>query len=440
MIQHRDLLGKALTIWLVMAGAAVAADPQIAKDVAKRTGRSPTIVVASSNDPLDFSALYSGELNIWFSTSTNGTERQRAIVDAFHRDFPTFHINDRAIPKGSFTPAWQDESDDAKPDVAFIDNITELRPLLKKNAVWENWGSDRFESNGWWVIFRRSPHLESARSFVRWLAASPRWRPMAIQNDGLAVQDMKTIELNALTAVAALRAGKRYAAELLFDPDGARANEDRTYPGLKVTSAKPLQTFGNSHLAFTLIEVSGSSQEFYGLRYMSFIFRNHGDGWRILQLDRNTTIARADALFHAFDERMTSDAALPSLPAPVLAEPANNAKLALPVSRAPQLAWTMVTGAKASFLIEMQMNVEHSQAPPPIDPRDLTDSYLSFSAVPGDQPSYRIEAPFRVNAQPYRLRIWALDPSGQTSLSEWHAMYFVNTPPTGPVVGPAIAQ
>ena len=26
--------------------------------------------------------------------------------------------------------------------------------------VWQNWGLDRFQLNGWWVISKRSVHLE----------------------------------------------------------------------------------------------------------------------------------------------------------------------------------------------------------------------------------------------------------------------------------------
>lgn len=248
---------------------------------------------------------------------------------------------------------------------------------------------------------------------------------MTVRNDRLSAADSKTIESQVSAAVTALRSGDRGAFEILLDPDGARASTDRSFAGLDVISVRPLQIFGNSNLAFATVEVAGSSDRVYGLRHLSFIFRKRADDWRILQLDRDAILANAEALFHGFDEHMTGDVWQPPPPAPVLAEPADNAQLPLPVSRYPELAWT---GTAASFLIEMQMNVEHVNAPPPIDPNDLTDSFLRFSGVPADQRSYRITAPFGVNAQPYRVRIWALDPSGQTSFSGWHAIYF-NLPP-----------
>jgi hypothetical protein len=68
------------------------------------------------------------------------------------------------------------------------------------------------------------------------------------------------------------------------------AYDDPTYEGLEITSAKPPQTFGHSHLAFT-IEIAGSSDRIYGTRHNVFIFRKRGAEWLILRLDRNAILA-----------------------------------------------------------------------------------------------------------------------------------------------------
>ncbi len=169
---------------------------------------------------------------------------------------------------------------------------------------------------------------------------------------------------------------------------------------------------------------------------MSFIARNSRQGWRILQLDRNTKIDTAEALFRDFDSHITGGLSNSPLGRPLLTEPTDNALLPLPVSRHPTLAWTFRGGSPVAFLVELQMNVMHTDAPPPIDPRDLTDSFLQFVPVSPGQMSYQISAPFGVNAQPYRARIWALDAAGNVALSDWHAMYFSFTQPSGATMGP----
>jgi hypothetical protein len=400
--------------------------------VAPRQPAAASRNVAVSNAfPVDFSPLLAGKLTIWFSRSSGAGGGQPGTLRELQQDFPNTQINGRNIEPSTLVAEWQGASADTMPDVAFIDNFAQLNALLSQEAVWRMWASgNRFGLNGWWVISKRTPHVEAARALLRWLAVSPRWRPIPVRNDRLSSTDITMIESNALAAAAALkpalRSGERGPVEDLLDPNAARAMDDLTYEGLQVISAKPLKTFGNSRLAFTIVAVEGSSDRFYGLRHMAFIFRKSGDEWRILYLNRDTTLRQAESLFRGFDFYIRADGPLPPVPAPVLTEPADNANLPVPESRHPELAWTMAASTVASFLIETQMNVGHMRAPPPIDTRDLTDSFLSFSNPAADQQSYRISAPFGVNAQPYRVRIWAMDPSGQLSFSAWHAMYFLD--------------
>jgi hypothetical protein len=419
------MLGSGLATQMINAWMGVPTQPAVAL----------TGVNAPTTGALDYSPLNAGKLTVWFGGSQDISARQQAILSDLRRDFPNLHIDDRTVSPSSFVADWLAASGDAMPDVAFVDNVAMLRPLSDKDAVWQDWGfQNRYQLNGWWVIAKRSPHVEAARAFLRWLPASPQWRPMRVQHDRLPAADVKTIESIASAAFSALRSGDRRAFELLLDPDAARARDDPTYSGVDVISAKPLQTFGNAHLAFSILQVVANSDRFYGVRDMLFIFRKRGDDWRILHLERDTNLD--GGLLHWFDGFVTGDGSLP--PVPVLVEPADNAQISLAVARYPQLSWNVASGTATSFLIEWQMNVEDPQAPPPLDVRDLAESSLVFSRLfsvsklSPDQLNYRVRAPFRVNAQPYRIRIWALDPSGQTSFSEWHAVYFTDAPPAGP--------
>jgi hypothetical protein len=342
------------------AGAAAKAQQ---KEWARPPSASPPAVSQNASDPLDFSALYRGKINVWFSTQSqsNGVP---AIIAAFHHDFPLFAINDRTVPPAGFVEGWRTESGEALPDVAFIDDYRKLRPLLDDNSIWKNWGHDRFGLNGWWVIAKRSGRLDAARAFVRWLAAPPTWHPLSVKNSNLTVQDAKTIEARALAAVEALRSGDRAGLEELLDPEAGRAGDDPTYLGLNITSAKPLQTFGNSRIAFTLVEVAGSSTAMYGVRHMSFVFREKEASWRILQMERDVILRSAQDLFSEFDKRITSDSSEIPPGKPVLTDPPDNAVLPLPPSRHPTLTWTIESAAPAFFMVETQMNDLHTDAPP----------------------------------------------------------------------------
>jgi TPR repeat protein len=428
-------IASVTVVRLVFAGILAAASVSFPGTEGK-TAAQP-LVTSATADPLDFSALSAGKLNVWFAAAPYTSDRIQSVVDAFHQDFPQFMLEERTVSPASFVADWNAESGEAMPDIAFIDNYAQLRPLSQQNAVWQNWGHDRFRLNGWWVISKRTAHIEAARAFIRWLAVSPHWRAQPVRNAGLPVHETKAIEAKAIAAAMSMRSADRSSLETLFDADAARAYDDLSYEGLEIISVKPVETFGNSRLAFSIVEMAGASDRIYGMRYMSFIFRKRGDEWFILKLDRNAILANAESLFRRFDQLISDDSAQTSPPKPELTEPAENGELPLPPSRKPTLAWAVSASPPLSFLIEMQMNGVHPTAPPPLNPRDLSDSYLTVSPVQSGQQSYRIEAPFGVNTQPYRVRVWAMNSAGMTTLSDWREMYFKATqsgaPPTGPI-------
>ena len=63
-------------------------------------------------DPLDFSPLYAGRLNVWFATSPNNSDKKQSVVDTFHQDFPHFQLDDRSVLQPSFVADWTAESGD----------------------------------------------------------------------------------------------------------------------------------------------------------------------------------------------------------------------------------------------------------------------------------------------------------------------------------------
>lgn len=426
-----------LPAWLAASMGFVCAG-QVCLAVDLAAGHGPSAVAAAQvesapRDPkpgatdLKPAPAKAASLNVWLSSAMDTQSAQESIVVGAHVDFPAWRVQLRSVTPAAFINEWTTSSGEAAPDLAFIDNIGQLRPLLKGDAVLQDWGHDRFGLNGWWVIFRNRPHQEAARALLRWLALSPHWRPMPVRSDRLKPAEVKKINSITSQYVLALPTGKRSALDGLSDPELARGMEDGTLAGLALQSVEPLQTFGNGRLAFSVVKVVGGGERFYGVRFMAFILRNRGGAWRILWGNQDTTLDDAEQLFHDFDSRITADDAGANLPAPVLTEPVADAQLPLPASRHPELAWEIPAGAAASFFIEMQMGNPRAKGSGS-ETEYFTNSYLHYGKLAPDQAHYRIEAPFGVNAQPYRVRIWALNPAGQTALSDWHAMTFTNHP------------
>lgn len=84
---------------------------------------------------LDFSPLRSGELVVWRSARPD--YYSTAIGSAYARDFPAAKLIERDIPREQFVAvAQKPPANDPPPDLAFIDNYQELKPILDAKSVW----------------------------------------------------------------------------------------------------------------------------------------------------------------------------------------------------------------------------------------------------------------------------------------------------------------
>jgi hypothetical protein len=194
-----------------------------------------------------------------------------------------------------------------------------------------------------------------------------------------------------------------------------------------VSDVQPILTFGNSRIAFVLLAVLASSDNFYGMRHMIFILRHEGAGWRILQMNLNAQIPNQagvqgiDAnppLLRTFDSRIVSDLAEPPPPAAVLIDPPDHAVLPRFPER-PDITWRSEASADASFIVE-------SQFANPRDEANWSESYLTFAEISRAAQPYKEQAPFGVGAQPHRWRIWTLGRSGGVSVSRWRTLIYSN--------------
>ena len=139
------------------------------------------------------------------------------------------------------------------------------------------------------MIFKDTQHLARAKAFVRWLNRAPGWQPRATTS-ALSRQANETVQKSSIAALHAMMSGDHARLEGLLDRDAARRRFVPIDANSRLSNITPILTFGNARIAFVMLSAAGSGDSFYGLRQMIFIFRNQGDGWRILQMDPNARV------------------------------------------------------------------------------------------------------------------------------------------------------
>jgi hypothetical protein len=275
-----------LAFSLTRAGENHAADTSAA-------GRVPI-----SGDALDFAPLRSGQLVVWRSTGPQSYSS--TIATSFAQDFPAGKLTELDVsPKNFVSEAQSPPSGKPAPDIAFIDNYTQLEPLVDAHLVWSVWGTPRFPTNGWWVIFKNTKHLAQAQAFARWLNRAPGWQPRA-KNISISTEGIRVVQNASIDALHDLMTSDQGALETLLDReaawsdrDAARSRLEKAGLDVEVSDVQPVLTFGNSRIAFVLLAVVASGDDFYGMRHMIFVFRNEGTGSRILHIQPDAQMPNA---------------------------------------------------------------------------------------------------------------------------------------------------
>jgi hypothetical protein len=365
---------------------------------------------------IDFTPLYEGEMNLWISARPGNFSSE--VVQEFHADFPAFSLRDKRLSPDVFSGTISESAkDESYPDVAFIDNYRELKPLIAAKAIWLDWGKERFNTHGWWVIFKEGKHVDQARALLRWLSRSPHWHPMRVRNTALSVEQIQAIQRIAFEALHRILAGDAAGLDLLLDKDAARSTLARAPESFELVDVKPLLTFGNAKVAFVIVAAIGSGDELYGVRHQTFLLRNDGGDWRVLYFAQSG-LRGEEELFHTFDEKMTSDRELPAPPTADLVAPPDKARLPRFPAR-PTIEWRVASNTDLSFLAESQFGQPGKED-------SWSQSALQFVEPPRNQQTFAITAPFGVGMQPHRWRIWTLDSSGGICISNWREIDFTN--------------
>lgn len=211
------------------------------------------------------------------------------------------------------------------------------------------------------MIFKNTKHLAQAQAFARWLNRAPGWQPRA-KNISISEDSIRTVQKASIAALHAWIGSDQAALEALFDPEAARSRPAPPAPGAAINDVQPILTFGNSRIAFVLLAVVASGDDFYGMRHMIFLFREQGSGWRILFLSTDARMPDAEGvqgieanptLLRTFDSLITNDSASRPPPPAVLLDPPDRAELPRFPQR-PDIASRSDATADATFIVESQ--------------------------------------------------------------------------------------
>lgn len=338
------------------------------------------------------------------------------LQSEFKRDFPNFDLDLKILDRDEFVRAFHASQPGAYyPDVAFLDNISELRPLMNDDAVMKMWGQPRLESDGWWVSFRQAKNLEASKAFMLWLSQSPQWRPMPVSTVSISSADIAVVQAISKEAVQDFVDMNPHSLLSIMDPEASHFDDfgDRIQT---LQNIEPLLTFGNSRLAFVLLAEVGQGEKAFGMAHSAVILRKLDNGWKVLLFLPNSSLPDIEGLLGNFDRLGLDEGPAAAAPKVTLLAPADHARLVrLPPS---DIEWSPVDPNPATYVIESQFCQRRRE-------------YWSQSAIKVVSPipyesSIRMAMPFGVGKQPHRWRVWAIDKSGIVSTSDWRVIDFTN--------------
>ena len=176
-------------------------------------------------------ALEHGTLTVWVPrTFVAGVDR----VDyeyhwdiwcstKFKHDFPNFDLRLEVMEREQLEQAMHSPADQHFPDVAFIGNYREYKPLQDANAVVTMWGRSRIEWHGWWVIFRQATNFAAAEAFFLWLEHPLHFKPSwSVSTNSIGPADLAAVRALSQEAVRDYAEEDPEALWLTMDPAAAR--------------------------------------------------------------------------------------------------------------------------------------------------------------------------------------------------------------------------
>jgi len=363
-------------------------------------------------------ALEHGTLTVWVPrTFARGGSEQPVDFDyhwdillltKFKQDFPNFDLHFVVMEREQLEQAMHSPPDQHFPDVAFIGNYREYKPLQDANAVVTMWGRSRIEWHGWWVIFRQATNFAAAEAFFLWLEHPLHFKPSwGVSTNSIGPADVAAVQALSQEAVRDYAKEDAEALWSTMDPAAARIQAFRNNEPLTLFSIEPLLTFGNSRLAFVLLAATGEGDNTFGVDHSGVILRNTGEGWKVLYLlPEEDSLPMLEDLFSSFDRLgLREEEAAQPVPEVTLISPPDHAQL--PQFPHPQIEWASVDAPLATYVFEIQGPLHRKEG-------WVSGSIILFSPVPNEPTLH-----WQWSYAPGRWRVWAISKAGVVSISEW---------------------
>jgi len=346
------------------------------------------------------------------------------LLNAFKSDFPDFNLDLQILDENDFGERlYSSPQDPHFPDVAFVDNDDERRPLFDDKALVMMWGQPRFDftSAGSWVIFRQAKHFEAGKDFLLWLAHSPGWKPLPVSTASISPVDIAKVQAISKKAVLDIAYGSRHSLWSIMDPAAGHFDDFGGYGTHTLQGVQPLLTFGNSRLAFVLLaevgqrETDAPGPRSFGMAHSVVILRNPGDGWKVLSFLPDDSLPHLEGLLGAFDHLGLEEGPPEAVQKVTLLAPADHAQLLnhLP----PYLEWTQVDPNLAAYVLEAQFT--------PGGTEYWSPSWIKVISPVPNESSLRTRMLIS-NPPPLRWRVWAISKSGIISASDWRKIDFTD--------------
>lgn len=367
--------------------------------------------------------LEHGTLTVWVPrTFVAGVDRvdyeyhwDILLLTKFKHDFPNFDLRLEVMEREQLEQAMHSPADQHFPDVAFIGNYREYKPLQDANAVVTMWGRSRIEWHGWWVIFRQATNFAAAEAFFLWLEHPLHFKPSwSVSTNSIGPADLAAVRALSQEAVRDYAKEDPEALWSTMDPAAARIQAFRNDEPLTLFSIEPLLTFGNSRLAFVLLAATGGGDKTFGVDHSGVILRNTGEGWKVLYLlPEQDSLPMLEDLFSSFDRLgLREEAAAQPVPEVTLISPPNHAQL--PQFPHPQIEWAAVDAPLATYVFEFQGRPHEKE-------RWVSGSIIIISPVP-----YEPTLHWEWSYAPGRWRVWAISKAGVVSISEWRVIDYTH--------------
>jgi hypothetical protein len=315
-----------------------------------------------------------------------------------------------------------------EPDILAIDNWGLIRGINTALGVFQGIGADRkvqeslvdvslslsqlVPNGGWQVLITSSKNHAAARELaLRKLKCDAVYSSVSSRNSGEQDKDAKSTAEKAATAFFG---NDIESLKILADgkyPDGA-PNLDQ--PAATVRQVNTCGMWANQRLAFVSTSVLFERGSSIGRRDIVTILSKANSRWQLLHLFEYDHVVRELVVTLPLYFRDEGGATLQK---PTwLTPPQESAFLRFPAELRPVFEWTRATDGKVIYLLETQLGGGGK----------WFQNRIKLINEPGEEATIKLQAPHTVGAQPHRSRVWAINPDGAITVSDWRVINYRN--------------